>query len=298
MNGWPAGGPKLLWTSKELGAGYGSLAIAGDRIYVQSGKGGDSVVQALNRADGKPVWQAALGRTLNDSRGNGPRSTPTVEGDKLYALSEAGDLHCIRVGDGSGVWKKNILRDFDASNPHWLISESPLIDGNNLIVTPGGRGNGIVAVNKTDGKLVWNSKDLSDQAGYASCIAANVGSVRVIMTLNSRAGVGVRASDGKLLWRYEKAANGTANCATPVFADNQVFYTSAYGTGGALLNLTPDGGEVKAEEAYFTRDMKNHHGGVILYKGHLYGYSDSILTCLEWKTGQVKWKDRAVGKGC
>lgn len=298
LNSWPSSGPKLLWSSKVLGAGYGTVAIVKNRIYVQSGKGNDSVVQALNRADGALVWQAPMGRTLMEGRGNGPRSTPTVEGDRIYALSEAGDLHCLRAADGSAAWKKNILRDFDGSNPHWLISESPLIDGNNLIVTPGGNGNGVVAVNKADGKLVWHCKELSDQAGYASCIAANIGGVRAIMTLTSRAGVGVRATDGKLLWRYEKAANRTANCATPVFSGNQVFYTSAYGTGGGLVTLTPQGNEVNAEEAYFTRDMKNHHGGVILYQDHLYGFSDSILTCLEWKTGAVKWRDRSVGKGC
>lgn len=294
---WPSGGPKLVWSSKVLGSGYGTVAIAKNRIYVQSGKDGKSVVQALNRGDGALVWQTALGPTLSEGRGNGPRSTPTVEGDKLYALTEAGDLQCLRIADGSSVWKKNILRDFGGSNPHWLISESPLIDGNNLIVTPGGSGNGVVAVSKADGKLVWNCKELSDQAGYASCIAGDVGGVRAIMTLTSRAGVGVRAGDGKLLWRYEKAANRTANCTTPVFAANQVFYTSAYGTGGGLVTLTPRGTEINAEEAYFTRDMKNHHGGVILYRGHLYGFSDAILTCLDWKTGEVKWRDRSVGKG-
>jgi len=294
---WPAGGPPKLWEAEGLGHGYSTVALAGNRIYVQGTKDNSSVVFCLNRADGKHVWTAPLGRALSQDRGDGPRGTPTVEGDMVYALSENGDLACLRTRDGSVVWKKNILNDFKGENPHWLISESPLIDGNNLIVCPGGRGTGMVALNKTNGQWVWSCGELSDGAGYSSCIVENIGGVRTIMTLTANAGVGVRANDGKLMWRYERAANRTANCATPVYGDNKVFYTSAYGTGGGLLNLTPQGGAVSAQEAYFTREMQNHHGGVVLYNGHLYGFSNSILTCMEFATGSVKWRDRSVGKG-
>jgi outer membrane protein assembly factor BamB len=294
---WPSGGPKQLWSVGGLGSGYGSLAIKGDRIYVQGTIGRDSVVFALNRTDGKPVWNAPLGRSLDQDRGGGPRGTPTVEGESIYALSENGDLACVRNKDAYLTWKRNILSDFGGSNPHWLISESPLLDGNNLIVTPGGRNGGIVALDKTSGKEVWASRELKDNAGYASCIVADVGGVRTIMNLTSDAGVGVRANDGKLLWRYEKPANGTANCTTPVYHDRHVFYTSAYGTGGGLLSLSPQDGNIKTEEVYFSRDMQNHHGGVILLNGYLYGFSNAILTCMEFRTGKVAWKDRSVGKG-
>ena len=294
---WPASGPPRVWQIANLGGGFGSISVAGDRIFVQSLVGNQSTVASLNRADGKLVWSRALGPGGDNYMGPGPRGTPTVDGDRLYVLTENGDLACLKAADGSVVWQKNILREFSGRNIGWLISESPLVDGDRVIVTPGGRGAGVVALDKMSGKAIWTSKDLSDEAGYASVVAADVQGVRVLMTLTAEAGVGLRASDGKLLWKYPRVANGTANITTPVFYDNKVFYTSSYGTGGALLGLTAQGGEVKAQEIYFTREMKNHHGGVVLVDGYLYGYNDSILTCLEFATGKVMWRHRSVGKG-
>jgi outer membrane protein assembly factor BamB len=294
---WPASGPAMAWSASGIGAGYGSLAIKGDRIFVQGSNGGRSMVYSLNRADGKNVWSKALGPAGNNDRGSGPRGTPTLDGDQIYVLTENGDLACLKAQDGTAVWQRNILREFGGRNISWLISESPLVDGDHVIVTPGGRGAGIVALDKMTGKTVWASKDLSDEAGYSSPIVADVQGVRTVMTLTGDAAVGVRASDGKLMWRYERVANRTANITTPVFHDNKVFYTSAYGTGAALLGLTAQGGEVKAQEIYFTREMQNHHGGVVLVNGYLYGFNNSILTCVEFATGNSMWRNRSVGKG-
>lgn len=295
---WPADGPKRLWQVNGLGTGYGSLSMVGERIYVQGGLNGRSVVHALGRADGRKLWTANLGPQGNNDRGSGPRGTPTVDGDRLYVLTENGDLACLSAAEGKPVWGKNVLREFGGSNPHWLISESPLVDGERLIVTPGGSGAGMVALEKTSGKLIWKSADLDDPAGYSSAIAADVGGVRCYMNLTARAGVGVRAADGRLLWRYERPANRTANCATPVYRGNRVFYTSAYGTGCGLLELKAGEGGVDTREVYFNRDMMNHHGGVVLVGDHLYGFSNAILTCMEFSTGKVVWRDRSVGKGC
>jgi outer membrane protein assembly factor BamB len=217
-------------------------------------------------------------------------------------LTENGDLACLKAADGSVIWSRNILADFKGQNPRWLISESPLIDGNRLIVTPGGESApgqraGIVALDKMTGKTIWTSGELGDPAAYSSCIAVDIGGVRTIIGLTSVAGVGVRASDGKLMWSYPQVANRTANVATPIFHQNKVFYTSAYGTGCALLGLKTEGGQVKAEEIYFSKEMQNHHGGVVLVGAHLYGFSNAILTCMEFETGKVMWKDRSVGKG-
>lgn len=295
---WPDAGPKVVWTVQGIGNGYGAVAVRGDRIYVQGGLDGKSTVFALDRATGKPVWNAPIGRALDQDRGGGPRGTPTIEGDRVYVLTENGDLACVNDKDAHVVWNRNILRDFGGQNPHWHISESPLIDGEKLIVTPGGRGGAIVALNKTTGKeVIWRSTDLTDPAGYASCIVADVHGVRTIMNLTADAGVGVRADNGKLLWRYEKPANDVANCTTPVYSNNKVFYTSAYGTGCGLLNLSSQNGAIKADEAYFSRDMQNHHGGVVLVNGKLYGFSNAILTCMDFADGKVHWRDRSVGKG-
>jgi outer membrane protein assembly factor BamB len=271
--------------------------MTADRIFVQGARGGKSVINVLDRASGKAIWSKALGTAGSNDRGSGPRGTPTLDGDRVYVLSEEGDLWCLGAANGAEVWTRNILREFSGRQIPWLISESPLVDGGNVIVTPGGPRATIVALEKTTGKTVWTSQQLSDAAGYASPIAADVGGVRVYMTLTSRAGVGVRASDGRLMWRFQPVANDTANIATPIFHDNKVFYSTGYGTGAALLALTANNGEVAAQQVYFTRDMQNHHGGLVLVDGYLYGFHNSILACLDFATGRVVWRDRSVGKG-
>ncbi len=243
------------------------------------------------------MWSVAIGSAQDNDRGSGPRGTPAVDADRVYVLSENGDLVCLLVADGKVVWRRNILKEFSGRNINWLVSESPLVDGNRVIVTPGGRNAGMVALDKMTGATIWVSKELSDEAGYASPVVADVQGVRTIMTLTGNAGIGVRATDGKLMWRYGNVANNTANITTPVYSNGKVFFTSAYGTGGALLGLKATGQDVSAQEIYFTRNMQNHHGGVVLVDGYLYGFNNSILTCLEFETGKVMWRDRSVGKG-
>ena len=297
LSEWPASGPNRLWQTLGLGAGYGSLAVAGERIYLQMLVGQQSAVASLDRSNGRLIWSRALGEGRRNGEGPGPRGTPTIDGGRLYVLTENGDLVCLEAGDGSIVWQLNILQEFGGRNIDWLISESPLVDGNMVIVSPGGRDAAVVALDKRTGETIWASEGLSDRAGYASAIVAEIDGVRTVMTLTDEAGVGLRARDGGLMWKYTGAANRTANVATPVFYDNKVFYTSAYGTGGGLLELRTQGGEVAAEELYFTRDMRNHHGGVVVVDGYLYGFNNSILTCLDFATGERMWRDRSVGKG-
>ncbi|MDA2938522.1 PQQ-like beta-propeller repeat protein [Acidobacteria bacterium AH-259-A15] len=294
---WPPGGPPVVWSITGLGKGYGTVAIQRDHIFVQGTKGKDSVVFCLNRADGKILWSSALGTNLEQSRGGGPRGTPTVDGERVYILTENGDLACLQTRDSSVVWYRNILRDFKGRNPNWLVSESPLIAGNHVIVTPGGPNASVVALDKMSGKTVWTSKELSDRAAYSSCLVADVQGVRTVLAFTASAGVGLRATDGKLMWSYRPVANRTANVTTPIFHKDKVFFTSAYGTGCALLALKAQGNEVKAEEIYFSRDMQNHHGGVVLVDGYVYGFSNRILTCMDFETGKRVWRARSVGKG-
>jgi len=293
---WPSSGPTVVWTATGLGTGYGSTAVAANRVFVQGARMGKSFVIAYDRATGKEVWSKPLGATENNDQGPGPRGTPTVDGDRVYILSEAGDLYGLKT-DGTEVWHRNILREFGGRQLRWLISESPLVDGPHLIVSPGGSGAGMVKLDKLTGKTVWQAKELSGPAGYSSPIAADVQGVRMYLTFTANAGVGVRASDGKLLFSYNRAANNVANITTPVFFDNKVFFTSAYDTGAGLVSLNANNGNINMQEVYFTREMKNHHGGVVLVNGYLYGFDDSILTCLEFATGKRMWRDRSVGKG-
>jgi outer membrane protein assembly factor BamB len=287
----------MAWTISGLGQGYGSPSIADDAIYVQGTQKGKSVVHALKRSDGTIFWVRPLGAALPAENGGGPRGTPTVDGDRVYALSEAGDLACLSAQDGTILWSRNILKDFSARNLQWLISESPLVDGNHVVVSPGGTRAGIVALDKMTGRTVWTCTELSDPAAYSSCVVAEVHGLRVITNLTSKAAVGVSAADGKLLWRYGPVANATANITTPVFNGNRVFYTSGYDTGCALLEFTTGSGGMSIRDVYFSRSMVNHHGGVVLIGGHVYGFSNSTLTCVNLDTGKTVWKHRSVGKG-
>ena len=246
---------------------------------------------AFDLGTGEKLWETPNGPNYNDRRGDGPRGTPTVDGSYVYALASNGHLICVNAGDGQKLWSIDLLGQLDGENINWGMSESPLIDGNRVIVTPGGSA-GIAALDKSNGKLVW--KSAPDEAGYSSLIAVNVNGIRQYVTLTGTAGVGVRADDGKVLWRYTDVSNRTANVATPIVHDGHVFLSSDYGTGCALLKFQPDGA---AEEIYFNSDMKNHYSTSVLVGDHLYGFSSRILTCMNFKTGEVAWRDRSVGKG-
>jgi len=293
---WPSGGPAVAWSASGLGAGYGTVAVKGTRVFVQGLRGRQTMLHSLDRGDGKYLWSKNLGSGGGNDRGSGPRSTPTLDGDRVYVLTETGELFCLRE-DGTQLWQRNILREFSGSNITWLLSESPLVDGDRLIVTPGGRQAGLVALDKMTGKTIWAAKELNDDAGYSSVVPVEVQGIRAYTTFTSAAAVGVRASDGKVMWRYPQAANGTANITTPVVHGNQVFYTSGYGTGAGLVSLRAQNGELVAQETYFTRGMQNHHGGVVLVNGTIYGFSNAILAALDFATGKTLWQNRSVGKG-
>ena len=291
LAGWPAGGPPVVWKTNGLGEGYSSLAIVKGRIYTQGQRGRQEFVLALDVKTGKKLWETPTSGSYSNDRGDGPRGTPTIDGDRLYAMTGDGVLVCLDTATGKMLWTENVAKKYGGSVPNWGFSESPLIDGNRLIVMPGGRGASLVSLDKSNGALQWKAGE--DPAGYSSAIVADVGSVRQVMALSHSSAFGVQEDNGELLWRYTKVANGTANIATPIYQDGQVFVSSAYGTGCALLKLGPK----TASEVYFNRDMKNHYSSSVLVGKTLYGYSDSILTAMNFSTGAVAWKHRAVGKG-
>ena len=292
---WPTDGPPLAWRATGLGAGFASVAVSDGRVYTQGQQGDLSYVIALDEQTGEQIWRIENGGSYTNRRGGGPRGTPTVEGGVVYALNSDGSLVAARASSGERLWSTNLLTRFEARNISWGLSESPLIDGQRIIVNAGGDGASIVALDKSNGNVLW--KSLSDEAGYSSAMVAEAGGVRHYVLLTGEGAVGVRASDGALLWRYDGVSNSTANVATPIVHDNHVFVSSDYGTGGALLQLIPVGGGVRVEEVYFSREMRNHYSSSVLIDGYLYGYSSRVLTAMNFKTGEVAWKDRAVGKG-
>ncbi|HLN26465.1 MAG TPA: PQQ-binding-like beta-propeller repeat protein, partial [Gemmataceae bacterium] len=209
------------------------------------------------------------------------------------------DLVCLEVATGKTHWHKNLQRDFGGRMMSgWGYSESPLVDGDKLIVTPGGSKATLVALDKKNGDALWSAHvPQGDGAAYSSVIVGAVGSQREYIQFLGKGVVGVSAEDGKFLWRYDRPANGTANCSTPIFHDNAVFAASGYGTGGGLARLSLDGSQAKAQQVYFTQHMKNHHGGMVLVDGYVYGSDEGLLACIEFKTGKVMWEDRHPGKG-
>jgi len=299
---WPKDGPPLVWKIKGLGGGDGAPAIAAGQIFGMGNRGDDEVIWALSETEGKTVWSTRLGPAFKQQMPQGkegPGCTPTVDGELLYVEGLGGDLACLRAKDGKIIWQRSLQRDFGGSVPTWSYRESPLIDGEKLICTPGGEGATLVALDKLTGKTIWKSQVPGNpKAAYASVIAIDFGGQREYVQFTERALVGVAASDGKFLWRYDRTANSHGiNCSTPIYHDGLLFSASAYGAGGGLVKLSKDpNGGVKAEEVYSTRKMQNHHGGMILLDGCLYGANGGneggALVCLDFKTGNVLWDER------
>jgi outer membrane protein assembly factor BamB len=289
---WPAEGPPLAWKASGAGRGYSSFSIANGRLFTMGLRGDREFIIAFDVATGKEVWATPHGKAFRSDRGDGPRGTPTIDGDRLYALGGNGDLSCVDVRTGRIVWTKNVLKEFGGSNIKWGISESPLVMGDRLLVNPGGPGASIVALNKGDGALIWKSQ--SDEAGYSSAIPVEVNGTTQVVFFTGNRGVGLDPRDGRLLWEYARPSNDVANVATPIARANRVFLSSDYGTGGGLVEIKADG---KAQEVYFTKEMRNHHSSSVLIGDYLYGFSSAILTAMKFDTGDIAWRNRAVGKG-
>ena len=289
---WPENGPPLVWKATGAGGGYSSFAISNGKLYTMGLRGDREFVVAFDVATGKEAWATAHAKAFRNDQGDGPRGTPSVDGDRVYALGGNGDLSALDARTGKVIWTKNVLAEFGGSNITWGISESPLVLGDKLLVNAGGPGASIVALNKSDGSVIWKSQ--SDKAGYSSAIPLTINGLTQVVFFTSRRAVGLDAKDGRLLWEYDKPSNRVANAATPIARGNRVFISSDYGTGGGVVEIKPDN---QAQEVWFSQSMKNHHSSSVLIGDYLYGFSSSILTAMKFDTGEVAWRDRSVGKG-
>jgi outer membrane protein assembly factor BamB len=297
---WPDGGPKLLWQQTDLGDGYSTPSVVGDRIYVLGSQGNDNeYVEARNVSDGKRVWSTRLGKVGNPEQKPpypGSRSTPTIDGDRLYALGSDGDLVCLDLASGSLRWHKHLRNDFGGKYGEWAYSESPLIDGDVLVCTPGGEQATMLALNKTSGEVIWKSPiPGGDEAAYASVVVLGEGPHKQYVQFLQNGVVGVDAVTGKFLWRYEKTAKGSpANIPTPVAHDRFV-YTASNRGGAGLVSLESSPSGVEAKEVYFSQELPKVIGGAVKVGDQLYGAGGQGLMCVDFATGDVKWRDRSIG---
>jgi outer membrane protein assembly factor BamB len=297
---WGPEGPALAWQASGLGLGFSSLAITNGRIFTMGDHGAEQFVEALDGQTGKMLWKTKIGPSHEDEYG-GPRATPTVDGTLLYAVGTEGDVLCLETATGKEVWRKSLSKDFGGQMMSgWKFSESPLVDGDRLIVTPGARDATLVALDKKTGKEVWRTAtpDLGpngrDGAAYSSVMISNGAGVKQYVQLLGRGVIGVRASDGKFLWNYNRVANNVANIATPVVQGDFVFASTGYQTGSALLKLAKSGEGVTASEVYWldSKTFQNHHGGYVLVGQHIYGghgHRRGAPICLDFASGQKIW---------
>jgi outer membrane protein assembly factor BamB len=312
MPSWPAAGPPLAWRATGVGSGFSSVSVAAGRIYTMGDRGREQFVLAFNEADGKALWSARIGTAGYDDDYVGPRGTPSVDGDRVYALGSEGVLVALDAATGRERWRKSLPGDFGGRMmSRWRFAESPLVDGDRVVVTPGARGAAIVALDKMTGREIWRtalSRSLgpngADGAGYSSIVISTGAGVKQYVQLIGRGLIGVRASDGTLLWNYNRIANDVANIPTPIVKGDFVFGSTGYGAGSALVRLSKSGDGVQAQEVYFFEGgrLQNHHGGVVLVGDHIYGghgQSAGFPFCLEMSSGKLMWGPniRNAGRG-
>jgi outer membrane protein assembly factor BamB len=310
LQSWEAKPPKLQWMSEGLGEGYASVSLDADRIYTTGNNSDGQAVVALNKADGKVAWSKTLTNEPPKHGYEGSRCTPTIDGDRLYVVTSNGLIVCLKAENGDIVWQKDFKKDFDGKMMSgWGFSESPLVDGEWVLCTPGGQNAMIVALNKMTGDVIWRSAmpEIGDRgkdgAGYSSIVISNAAGVKQYVQLVGRGTIGVRASDGKFLWGYNQIANPTANIPTPIVEGDFVFTSTGYNDGGsALLKIAKDGEGMKAEEVYYhpAKTLQNHHGGMVLHDGHVYfgaKHNNGFPVCVNLKSGETVWGNDTRGPG-
>jgi outer membrane protein assembly factor BamB len=305
LKSWPAEGPRLVWETAGAGRGYSSLAIADGRVYTlgdgpSTADDTDEYLTCFDEATGKQLWLAKVGPAWTGNY-EGTRSTPTVDGERVYVVTPQGVLVCCETASGKLLWKKDFKGEFGGrKGDGWGYSESVLIDGEKVLCTPGGETNTFVALNKVRGDHLWKTDRPGNRgAGHSSPVIATVGGVRVYVQVTSQGPMGVRADDGQLLWTAD-IERTTAVIPTPIVRGDLVFYTAGYGRGGQLLRQVPVEGGIKIDEVYpLNRELTNKHGGVVLVGEHLYGDTDDRGQpyCAELMTGKVVWKERGSGRG-
>lgn len=288
---WPAAGPKQLWKA-DVGTGYSGVSVVAGRLYTVGNTGSTDIVYCLDAETGTVVWKHSYTCDPDDPMGYvGPRSTPTVDAGRVYTVSRLGHVFCLDAARGTVVWSKELLKDYGAKAPRWGFSGSALVDGNRLILEGGGKGSGLLALDKTTGAEIWKSGD--DAAGYSSAVVTGTGEQRAVTMLHAKTVVSRRVHDGRELWRHPWKTSYDVNAATPIVAGDRLFISSGYNHGGALLQIR----EGPPKVIWENKEMSNQMNSSVLIDGHLYGFDENELRCVDFNSGQVRWKENKFGKG-
>lgn len=297
LKSWPASGPKQLWVFKDAGLGYAGYSIVGDKLFTMGLRDNQEQLIAISTADGKELWKANAGERYPNNWGDGPRMTPTVDGEFAYAIGGNGLILCTQISDGKIVWQKSLTADLGGVRQDWGFTESPLVVGDKLIVTPGGAQGTLAALNKKTGDVLWRSKDITEVAQYASPILIQHNGKSQIVQLVGKFVFGVDPDSGEVLWKANFPGR-VAVIPTPVDGgDGLIYVTAGYGVGCKLVRIGKDGKSV--ETVYEdNKVMKNHHGGVVLVNGKIFGHSDGAgWVCQDLLTGKEVWAYKDFGKG-
>ena len=292
---WPEDGPPELWRT-PLGAGYSAVSVVDGRAYTMYGTETEELVVCIDVTDGSTVWKTHSAESFENEYGNGPRATPTIDDGRVYTHGATGSLLCLDANTGDKIWGFNTLERFGAKPLEFGMSASPVVIGDMLVIVVGAEdGKSLVALNKASGEVLWAS--LSDLGGYSTPIHIEVDGTKQIVVLTGKFVVGVAADDGHELWRHPWETTLDANVATPIYHDGRLFISTGYGTGCALFELSANNGVAEAKELWDSKSMKNYFSTSVLHNGHLYGFNNTMLTCMEFETGDVTWRARGFNKG-
>jgi outer membrane protein assembly factor BamB len=294
LRSWPASGPKVLW-KKPIGSGFSTVTVVGDALYTLAAEGESEMAYRLRESDGEVVWRVPIGPVFPETFGAGPRSTPTVEGDVLYALSATGRLHALKTKDGARLWEVDLTKEFGSPTPNRGFAPSPLVDGELLLLEAGGTaGKAVVGLDKKTGKVRWSA--LEGKPGYVTPLAVTIDGVRQYVFVRTIAGDIVSVlPDGKVHWQHPWKAGAIAS---PLFLPpNRIFASASEDVGSVLLEIGKADGKTTVREVWNSRLMKNHFSSSVLYEGHIYGFDNASLKCIVAATGEQKWVQRGYGKG-
>ena len=293
---WPVGGPKEVWR-QAIGGGFSGIAVVNNRIYTMILDNGNEYIICFNVRNGNEIWRFKSGGHFKEYQGgDGPRTTPTVEDGRLYTVSAHGQIYALDAITGKKLWEYNLVKDFGGQQPHFGYSISPLIEGDLILFEGGGQEQGLIALDKKNGHVIWVAPNA--KTGYSSPIAVTIHGVRQVVFFTGEAALGINPQNGFLYWHFPWKTSYDINAATPVFvAPDKIYISSGYDTGAGLIRLNKTGDTFSTTSVWTNRFMKNHFSTSVLVDKYLYGFDNSILKCLDANTGAERWKQRGYGKG-